>query len=103
LLRACHLHACRAERPTRADCQATGFGLIAAIIQTFQNRRNLYYAIFVPHIVDFLGIVVYFSGALFQGSFSPAVLLGSQNLIDSNAPELLVRTPSGSTSYYPSL
>jgi len=59
-----------------ANAGLTGFGLlIAAVIQTFQYRLDLYHAIFVLHIVYFLGIIVYFSGALFQGSLSPAFLL----------------------------
>ncbi|KAH9011989.1 hypothetical protein EDB84DRAFT_988567 [Lactarius hengduanensis] len=46
-----------------ANAGITGFGLlIAAIIQTFQNRLDLYHAIFVLHIVYFLGLIVYFSG-----------------------------------------
>ncbi|KAI9454676.1 hypothetical protein BJY52DRAFT_713919 [Lactarius psammicola] len=41
----------------------TCFGLlIAAIIQTFQNRLDLYHAIFVLYFVNFLGTIVYCSG-----------------------------------------
>jgi len=46
-----------------ANAGVTGFALlIAAIIQTFQGRLDLYHAIFVLNIVYFLGLIVYFSG-----------------------------------------
>jgi hypothetical protein len=48
-----------------ANAGVTGFGLlITAIIQTFQKRLDLYHAIFVLHVVYFLGLFAYFSGAL---------------------------------------
>ncbi|KAH9175723.1 hypothetical protein EDB89DRAFT_1903552 [Lactarius sanguifluus] len=40
-----------------AGLRVTGFGLlIAVIIQTFQNRLDLYHAIFMLHIMYFLGV-----------------------------------------------
>ncbi|KAI0248953.1 hypothetical protein BJV78DRAFT_1156176 [Lactifluus subvellereus] len=41
----------------------TGFSLlITAIMQTLQNRLDLYHAIFVSYIVYYLALIVYFSG-----------------------------------------
>ena len=47
-----------------ANAGVANFGfLITAIVQTIQDRLDLYHAIFATYILSYLGLFVYFSGS----------------------------------------
>jgi hypothetical protein len=59
-------------RALDANAGVANFGfLITAIIQTFQNRLDLYHAIFASFVLYYLGLFVYASGLLSQFHRSP--------------------------------